>query len=154
MSISKFFRLLFGITATGMIAACSVTGKMDRLEYFYNQDQRQRNLVMKVPAGYLQERIERLDNGIQVRSFEYPGGAKLYLACRDLASEPTVLLDAQPGADQRLFSRFGATGTGTKPDGRHWGRIYSAGFLIGFDSVSAKELQTYDQAIRSVRVKH
>lgn len=154
MTIRKIFCLLLGITAIGLAAGCSVTGKMDRLEYFYNQEQRQRKLVMQVPAGYLHERIERLDNGFQVRSFEYPDGAKLYLACRDLASEPTILLDAQPGADDRLFSRFGATGTGTKPNGKYWGRMYREGFLIGFDSVSEKQLQAYDQALHSMRVKH
>lgn len=154
MTISKCFRMLFAITAMILIAACSTTGKMDRLEYFFNQDQRPRKLVMMVPAGYLHERMERVDNDIQVRSFEYPDGAKLFLACRDLANNPTILLDNRPGIDDQLFARFGAAGTGLRSDGRHWGRYYRSGFLIGYEAVPQKQLDAYDQAIHSARVAH
>ncbi len=146
--------MLGGITAIGLALSCSSTGKMDRLEYYFNQDQQQRKLVMKVPAGYLHERIERLDKDIQVRSFEYPDGARLYLACRDLASQPNILLDARPGVADHLFSRFGAEGSGLKPDGRRWSRCYRSGFLIGYESVTPQQLETYEQAIHSARLAH
>ncbi|GAO41501.1 hypothetical protein [Flavihumibacter petaseus] len=142
--------LLITVIAT---SSCGVLSKSDRVEYDYNEGAKKRRLVLAIPPGSVSENHSRDNDGNVVRTFQYKDGASFFIACRDGAHEPSIVLTKSESDMLSLEKATGQIGSGKYDNGTHWSRQTRDGFIVGYDSVANGNLEIFDAAIHSVQVK-
>jgi hypothetical protein len=132
--------------------ACATRLPMNQLSYAFETNQQQHQLVISIPAGFVEECHERDLQGYLTRKFRYKDGAQFFVACRDMANLPVIQIDSRAESIGGLNQIWGETGSGVYESGRRWSRHSCAGFLIGYDFVLPNNRELFDQAIHSAQI--
>lgn len=133
---------------------CAHFARADRVDYAFDRDYQHLRLVLELPLGAIEEFHHKDEHGYLTRSFRYEDGATFYVACRDLANNPVLLLDRSAGNLLVMPTILGQPGSGTYSNGTKWSRRMRDGFMFGYDYVDPKRQGSFDRAIQSARIKH
>ncbi len=143
--------LLLAVMAGG--SSCSFVAEADRLEYDYDDGRMERRLVMAVPQGYLSEQHEQLEGGYFTRTFRYQDGSSFFVACKEKPGSGVPAIEKTPDVMKELIRKMGGEGSGTSPEGKHWSRKLKDGFVVGFNDVDPKRLETFSNSMHSLRCR-
>lgn len=133
---------------------CAHGVRADRVDYEFDRDYQRLRLVLQLPLGAIEECHHKDELGYLTRSFRYKDGAIFYVACRDLANNPVLLLDRSAGNLMVMPTILGQPGSGTYSTGTKWSRRMRDGFMFGYDYVDPNRQGSFDRAIQSARIIH
>lgn len=136
-----------------LVGACASLPKGDRIEYAFEKDNHNYNLIAEVPDGSNHELHTRDAQGNLIRYFEYEDGAEFFVACRDSNTQPDIVLASLDEGMDAITQKTGKPGKGMSSDGTYFNRQVRDGFLVGYRKVPAAKVALFEQALLSVAVR-
>ena len=134
-----------------MVTSCSVVDDFNRREFIYPGNSSQKKLVLHVPRGYSEEKKLLDTTGGKEQFYYYPNGALIYFTNK--VSWPTE--NDSIISKMKSISPQGSSFVyhGTDKDGLYWKEIRHEKFRFGYSYVSKSELEKFEQAVNSVKMK-
>ena len=134
-----------------LVTSCSVVDDFKRREFIYPGNSNQKKLILHVPRGYTEEKKILDTTGGKELFYYYPTGALIYFTNK--VSWPTENDSIISKMETFSMSAASFAYHGIDKDGLYWKEIRHEKFRFGYSYVSKSELEKFEQAVNSVKMK-
>lgn len=149
----RFTYTVLSIALITLLFACGINSVGRLLSFEYEEGRLSRKVLLRLPPGFTSEIHNYDDDGAREQQYWYKDSALLYIAFVGETNNASRFIsrNASGTAGKKIVN--GLSVSGVDDDGYHWKEVRIEKITLGYQHVSEADLERFNQALSTVKMK-